>query len=95
MGLDMYAYFVKKENVVNDEGFNFVYGQKEDFYWRKDYPLHNWIEQLWEKRTGNTNSSDFNCVKFRLYEPDIKELEKAINSWEVGDSESFSYSKYM
>ena len=63
MGLDMYAYFVKKENVINDEDFNFVYGQEEDFYWRKNYQLHDWIEKLWEKRTGNTDSSKLTVRK--------------------------------
>ena len=60
MGLDMYAYFVGKESVINDVDCRLEYGQVEDFYWRKDHNLHNWIEKLWERRTGNTDRSDFN-----------------------------------
>ena len=95
MGLDMYAYFVEKENAISDEKCRLEYGQDEDFYWRKNYQLHDWMEKLWEKRTGSTDSSKFNCAKIRLYKEDIEELEKAINSWKVDDSEPFSYSKYM
>ena len=61
----------------------------------KNYQLHDCSEKLWEKRKENTDSSKFNCVKIRLYKEDIEELEKAINSWEIDDSEPFSYSKYM
>lgn len=43
MGLDMYAYFVKKENVVNDEEFNFVYGQKKTKKKKKKSVCINYI----------------------------------------------------
>ena len=46
MGLDMYAYFVKKENVISDGEYRLEYGQDEDFYWRKNYQLHDWMEKL-------------------------------------------------
>lgn len=94
MGLDMYAYFVDPRNAISDEECRLAYGQVENFYWRKNHQLHNWIEKLWEKRTGNTNRSDFNCAKIRLYEKDIDELEKAIKTWKVDDSEPFSCEKY-
>ena len=57
MGLDMYAYFVEKENVISDGECRLEYGQDEGFYWRNDYNLHNWMEKLWERRTGNTDRS--------------------------------------
>lgn len=94
MGLDMYAFFVEKENAISDGECRLAYGQVEDYYWRKDYNLHDWMEKLWEKRTGNTNRSDFNCVQIRLYKEDIEELEEAIKSWEIDDSEPFSFKKY-
>ena len=94
MGLDMYAYFVSKENAISDEKCRLVYGQDENFYWRKNYNLHHWMEKLWEKRTGNTDSSKFNCVKIRLYKVDIENLEKAINSWKIDDSEPYDAKKY-
>lgn len=94
MGLDMYAYFVKMKDAISDTDCNLAYEQVEDFYWRKNYHLHNWMEKLWETKTGNTNRENFNCVKIRLYENDINELEKAIKTWEIDDSEPFSFSKY-
>lgn len=94
MGLDMYAYFVRKEDAISDGECRLVYGQDENFYWRKNYQLHNWMEKLWERRTGNTDSSVFNCVKIRLYKADIEELEEAIKSWKIDDSEPYSCSKY-
>ena len=94
MGLDMYAFFVKKEDAINDEKCRLAYGQVEDYYWRKDYNLHDWIEKLWEKRTGNTDRSNFNCVQIRLYKEDIEGLEKVINTWKIDNSEPFSFKKY-
>ena len=94
MGLDMYAFFVEKEDAISDEKCRLAYGQVEDYYWRKDYNLHDWIEKLWEKRTGNTDRSNFNCVQIRLYKEDIEGLEKAINTWKIDNSEPFSFKKY-
>ena len=94
MGLDMYAYFVKMEDASSDTDCTFTYEQVENFYWRKNHRLHNWMEKLWETKTGNTNRTDFNCAKVRLYENDINELEKAIETWKIDDSEPFSFSKY-
>lgn len=94
MGLDMYAYFVEKKNVISDKDFSLAYGKVEDFYWRKNYHLHDWMEKLWKKKTGNTNRDDFNCEKMRLSVDDIDELEKAIKTWKIDDSEPFSFDKY-
>lgn len=94
MGLDMYAYFVRKEDAISDRECRLAYGQDENFYWRKNYRLHNWMEKLWEKRTGNTDSNAFNCVQIRLYKADIENLEKAINSWKIDDSKPYSTKKY-
>lgn len=94
MGLDMYAFFVEKENAISDTKCRLAYGQMEDYYWRKNYQLHRWMEKLWKKKTGNTNGSDFNCAQIRLYKEDIEELEEAINSWEIDDSEPYDTRKY-
>ena len=94
MGLDMYAYFVEKENAISDTDCNLTYEQVENFYWRKNHRLHNWMEKLWETKTGNTDRKDFNCKKIRLSMKDIDELEKAIKTWKIDDSEPFSFDKY-
>ena len=46
MGLDMFAFFVEKRNAISDEECRLAYGQVEDFYWRKNYRLHDWMEKL-------------------------------------------------
>ena len=55
MGLDMYAYFVRKEDAISDRECRLAYGQDENFYWRKNYRLHNWMEKLWEKSQAKKN----------------------------------------
>ena len=43
MGLDMYAYFVRMKDAISDTDCSLAYGQVENFYWRKNYRLHNWM----------------------------------------------------
>jgi len=47
----------------------------EVFYWRKHYVLHEWMENLYKNRGG---IESFNCVKLRIYEEDLNNLEKDI-----------------
>lgn len=92
MGLDQYAYYTKKENAIDDEHFKgYEDVQCEDFYWRKNQPLQNWMRNLWMKKTGNTDPWEFNCVLLRLSEEDIKALRADI---ENGVLDTISKSKY-
>lgn len=81
MGLDMYAYSVDIENVVND--FDFKEGERrtELAYWRKHRHLHNYMERLYREKGGDAES--FNCIPLRLTLEDIDELEEAIKSNEI------------
>ncbi len=83
MGLDQYAYRVKMANVRSDINFKAgtTYdnvtklddlGNNMDFaYWRKFYPLDNWMQRLYIKRGGKDG---FNCNLVRLYEEDLDKL---------------------
>ena len=76
MGLDMFAWRVKAEDVVNDfeiakdeEGHSKI---EEIFYWRKHHDLHGWMENLYRAKGGDKES--FNCVKVRLTDTDLDNL---------------------
>ena len=78
MGLDMYAYRVKQENVVSDFEFNSDQNPAEDMaYWRKFNALHGWMEDLYKDRGGPKQT--FNCAPIRLHPEDLDMLEDAIN----------------
>lgn len=77
MGLDMYAYRVKKEYVVNDFEFNSDQDPAEDMaYWRKFNALHGWMERLYRDRGGPKDS--FNCAPIRLHLEDLDQLQRDI-----------------
>lgn len=65
MGLDQYAEFRKEPT--------------KTFYWRKHDALQEYMERLWEERTGRP-ASTLNCQDLHLDEEDIEDLRKAILS---------------
>jgi len=67
MGLDSYAYYRLP---------NSLSVLKEFHYWRKHYPIHDWMETLWRSK-GNTE--EFNCVCVDITSADIDALELCIN----------------
>ena len=76
MGLDMFAWRVKAEDVVgefevakDEEGFSKI---EEIFYWRKHHDLHGWMENLYRAKGGD--KEPFNCVKVRLTDTDLDNL---------------------
>jgi hypothetical protein len=72
MGLDQYAFAVRKSDI---EG-NFEVTEdavKEEFqYWRKHNALHSWMENLYRAKGGDAES--FNCIPLRLTKEDLLEL---------------------
>jgi hypothetical protein len=81
MGLDMYAWAVKPEDVIDD--FSFMAEHKDGehnytelFYWRKHHDLHGWMENLYRGMGGTKES--FNCAPVRLYTDTLDALEKDI-----------------
>jgi hypothetical protein len=76
MGLDMYAYSVPAEDVIDDFSF-----QKDSanqfFYWRKHNALHGWMEDLYKAKGGKES---FNYVPVRLSVENLLELKECIQN---------------
>ena len=94
MGLDMYAFRVKAEDVIDD--FN-VRGQdagREDdleelAYWRKHHDLHGWMERLYRSKGGTKES--FNCVPVRLTMEDLHMLESDVLKNRLPETQGFFF----
>ena len=82
MGLDQYAYRIKKYNVIDDfrfkqgrllsDGVTDEFGNDLGFdYWRKFFPLNSWTYKLYAKKGGK---GEFNCVNLKLNKEDLDEL---------------------
>ncbi len=81
MGLDMYAYVVPEDRVVDDFTFNRDEPVQELQYWRKHPDLHGLMEEIWRERLNNVDSISkevFNCQPIRLYPSDLDRIEKAV-----------------
>jgi hypothetical protein len=79
MGLDMYAYAVKKSQNLRDTDQNLSHCERtpdELYYWRKHHDLHGWMENLYRKKGGKEDS--FNCVSVRIEQSDLLDLQLAI-----------------
>lgn len=83
MGLDMYAYTTKAENLVDAdkqielEWKNQTKLNREFAYWRKFNALHAWMEDLYRAKGGKKT---FNCVTLRLTMDDINSLAEAVKN---------------
>jgi len=79
MGLDQYAYRVKKSAIVND--FRFNDDNDEDctrlYYWRKVPALQGFMEKLYYDKGGEDT---FNCEYVRLTMDDLEKLENAVTN---------------
>lgn len=92
MGLDMYAFKVKADAVIDD--FNYKRDEdfpnsKEIFYWRKHHNLHGWMENLYHEKGGT--GEVFNCIPLRLTLEDLDELEKDVKSNNLPHTEGFFF----
>jgi hypothetical protein len=78
MGLDMYAYAVRKDETNTDFSFTeATYKSKRELkYWRKHNRLHGWMEKLYREKGGD---KEFNCQPVRLTIADIRRLSECIN----------------
>lgn len=76
MGLDMYAYEVKMEDVVDDFSVRKDSESNEIAYWRKHHDLHGWMEELYREKGG---VGVFNCAKVRLESKDLDRLEATLH----------------
>ena len=99
MGLDQYAYKIKK--VVGLTDFDYSKGTviDRDFdYWRKFYGLQVWAENLYREKGGN--KIHFNCVPLRLTEQDLDRLDRDMEEDEfyeeryletIGEEKQYEY----
>ena len=75
MGLDQFAYKVKKAKRLNNFSCpDKIIVDRYFDYWRKFYGLQNWMENLYREKGGK--KSMFNCVPLRLTEQDLERLER-------------------
>ena len=103
MGLDQYAYVVKKtkslQDIYDNDAKTRPFIVNNDFaYWRKNYELHDWMFELAKKKGFNGSDREFNCVMVRLGKEDIEELIKAIKKRKFSkerycDKETFEMEK--
>lgn len=89
MGLDMYAWKTKKENIKeNDE--NAI----ELAYWRKHNRLHGYMGNLWESKgcpNQHEDNYEFNCTPMELNKQDLLDLRQVIKKKEMPDTDGFFF----
>jgi len=93
MGLDQYAYKVKKGHISKPVDFTFsVFDEDsgewnrvipdEDYseiaYWRKHHDLQGWMKNLYIQKGGT--GSQFNCDKLLLTSEDLDRLEHDVEN---------------
>ena len=109
MGLDMYAYVASKRGQYNEFYENAEFdGTTNDFesdtvtkpyeiaYWRKHPNLHGWMEQLWVSKGRPRQSVGwpiFNGIELELTWDDLDNLERAIRTGKLPDTEGFFFGK--
>ena len=90
MGLDMYAYRVKKEHAISDFEYESDQDPAEDLaYWRKFNALHGWMEDLYRFKGGDKES--FNCVGVRLTLEDLNMLEEDLRDNQLEPRSGFFF----
>ena len=96
MGLDQYAYVVKKtkslQDIYDNDAKTRPFIVNNDFaYWRKNYELHDWMFELAKKKGFKGSNRDFNCVMVRLGKRDIQNLIKSIKSREFNEERYYDH----
>lgn len=92
MGLDMYAYKVKKGVITESVDFDLPESSddhEEFFYWRKHPNLHGWMEDLYRDKGGKDES--FNCSNVQLTEEDVNNLESDIKDGLLPETAGFFF----
>ena len=99
MGLDMFAYKVKKGVITEQvdfeipespEGSENIENEPQDLhYWRKHPNLHGWMENLYREKGGT--DEQFNCVNLQLTEEDLVRLEEDINQEDLPETSGFFF----
>lgn len=82
MGMDSYFVSTKQKDVLKHRT-EIKFRDKAEldyfYWWRNDYKLHNWMENLY--RWGKEgNKQDFNCIFIELNNEDLEELQEDIEN---------------
>jgi hypothetical protein len=97
MGLDQYAYKIKKglvEDTIDIKLWNEEEGKplheydRDFFYWRKHHDLQGFMENLYCERGGE---KEFNCVCIKLDEKDLDDLEHAVLDCKLPETSGFFF----
>lgn len=101
----MYAYVATRAG-QREEFYDAEYGKdtsrkgtvgkpRELAYWRKHPNLHGWMEQLWLRKGGSNEGSewgtDFNGVELELTWEDLDALEEAITNKKLPGTTGFFF----
>ena len=92
MGLDMFAFKVRKGVITESVDFNLPddnESQEELHYWRKHPNLHGWMENLYQEKGGKSDT--FNCDNLQLTEEDINRLEEDVNNDSLPETQGFFF----
>lgn len=91
MGLDMYAFSVPKESMVDDLSYTNSEDEKhtqEISYWRKHHDLHGWMRRLFLSKGGE---GSFNCQPVRLTLEDLDKLEDDVRNNRLPETTGFFF----
>lgn len=108
MGLDMYAYVATRAGQQSEfyDGAEFdetlrefvnpkVSKPREIAYWRKHPNLHGWMEQLWLRKGGSNEGSEwgtnFNGIELELTAEDLDELERVVKKRKLPATSGFFF----
>ena len=93
MGLDQYAYKVKRKYAPTTK--TSTVRTTEFFYWRKHNALHGWMENLYNGKKLedgiNIDSDDFNGVAVKLEEKDLDKLEQDVMTFNLPQTTGFFF----
>ena len=90
MGLDQYAYKVKKGSINSDVDFPINEGTdvEEICYWRKHPNLQGWMENLYKTKGGSNDNLNVDSP-VRLNEQDITRLREVVEKGKLPKSNGF------
>lgn len=85
MGLDQYAHWVSPDRLLAEQETDFTFENaeiimrdNEFFYWRKHWPLQEWMQKLYVEKGGTDPT--FNCVNLQLTMRDLQTLEQDLKN---------------
>lgn len=91
MGLDMYAYKVKRKPINTDFEY-YDENAKKFYHWKGHHDLHGWMENLYYKKGGTETT--FNNAPIRLTIENLEKLEDDILNYNLPHTKGFFFGHY-